>query len=541
MFRRTYGIAALLCALGAVGIGAGSASAATTNPFGCTASTATATVGGTNLLPGATSANPNNTPCATDSSLLAATNINPAGLGLVNIGVGPVSATTTLSTTQANGSTVYTGANATSTVDALNLGVLSGLLPPPLGGLNIAVTTPSTATVNYACVNNALVPTFSSTLNVITINGQTIPLTGLPQTLALPGPLAGLVTLAVNQHTSTATSDTETLLSVQILNSGLLSALGGGVDLNVGTATASTTQASPCAGTAVPPCAESCNGGGGGNGGGNGGNGGNGGGGNGGGGNGGGGANGGNGGSGSNSGNCPVGSTVASGGLCEIAAGSEGNSSAITFNSGDISGGTVYSLAYAKKHYKSLCLNGAGPNYAVIGNNSNNTITVSGTRQRVLGLGGKDKLTVKSGNNTCVDAGSGNDTVKAAKSPVKVYGGAGNDKITAGNGNDVVYGDGGQDVIKAGNGKDSLNGGGGNDTITAGNGADHLYGNAGADKLTAGTGHDFLFGAAGNDILRARGNVAFVNGGKGHNVAYVKNHAMASFARKHGTKVVHII
>ena len=116
---------------------------------------------------------------------------------------------------------------------------------------------------------------------------------------------------------------------------------------------------------------------------------------------------------------------VSGGNLCEIAAGSEGNSSAITFNAGDISGGTVYSLAYARKHYKSLCLNGAGPNYAVIGNNANNTITVSGTRQRVLGLGGKDKITVKSGNNTCVDAGAGNDTVKAAKAPVRVYGGAG--------------------------------------------------------------------------------------------------------------------
>jgi Ca2+-binding RTX toxin-like protein len=368
-----------------------------------------------------------------------------------------------------------------------------------------------------------LVPTFSSTLNTISIGGQTIPLTGLPQTLSLPAPLNGLVSVSVNQHSSTATSDSETLLQIQVLNNGLLAPLGGGLSLNVGTATASTTQSSPCAGTAntTPGGGGNGNGGGSDNGGGSG--------------------NGGGNGGGSGSGGCPVGSTPIAGNLCEIAAGSEDNSNAIKFPAGDISGGTVYSLAYAKKHYKSPCLNGAGPNYAVIGNNSNDTITVSGTRQRVLGLGGKDKLTVKSGNNTCVDAGSGNDTVRVAKSPVKVYGGAGNDKITAGNGNDVVYGDGGQDLIKAGNGQDSLNGGAGNDTITAGNGADRLYGNAGADKLTAGTGHDFLFGAAGNDVLRARGNVAFVNGGKGHNIAYVKNGAMASFARKHGTKVVHII
>ncbi len=58
----------------------------------------------------------------------------------------------------------------------------------------------------------------------------------------------------------------------------------------------------------------------------------------------------------------------------------------------------MYSLAFAKRHYKSLCLNGPGPNYAVIGTNRNDTITVSGTRQRVLGLGGADKITVKSGD-----------------------------------------------------------------------------------------------------------------------------------------------
>jgi Ca2+-binding RTX toxin-like protein len=529
MQRSISGVAALLCATGGLVAGAGSASAATTNPFGCTASTAVATLGSTNLLPGATNANAQNTPCATDQQLLALTPINPAGLGLVSATVGPASATTTLSTGQVNGSTVDTGATATSTVDALDLNVL--------GALDIKATTPSTATVDYACVNNQLKPTYSSTLNTISINGQTIPLTGLPQTLSLPAPLNGLVTVSVNQHSSTATSDSETLVQVQVLNSGALAALGGGLNLNAGTATASITQPMPCAGTANATPDP------GGNGNGNGGNGGNGGkgnGGNSGGGNGGNGNAGGNGGNGSNFGGCPAGSTVVSSGVCEIAAGSEGNSSAITFNAGDISGGTVYSLAYAKKHFKSLCLNGAGPNYAVIGSNANNTITVANSRQRVLGLGGRDKVTVKSGNNTCVDSGSGNDTVKAGSAPVRVYGAAGNDKITSGNGGDVVYGGGGQDVIKAGNGKDSLNGGAGNDTITAGNGADHLYGNAGADKLAAGTGRDYLFGAAGNDTLTARGTLAYVNGGKGRNVAYVQR-PTASFARKHGTKTVHII
>ena len=94
--------------------------------------------------------------------------------------------------------------------------------------MDIKATTPSTATVDYACVNNALQPTYSSTLNTISINGQSIPLTGLPQTLSLPGPLAGLVSVAVNQHSATATSDSETLVQIQVLNTGLLAGLGGG-------------------------------------------------------------------------------------------------------------------------------------------------------------------------------------------------------------------------------------------------------------------------------------------------------------------------
>jgi Ca2+-binding RTX toxin-like protein len=506
MFRRIFGIAGLFGVLGVLGIGAGSASAQTGNPFGCTAGTANAMLGSTDLLPGATVANAPDTPCATDTATLSAVPLDVAG-GL-NLGtIGPAHATTTLSTATVAGSTVYTGATSTSTVDALNLN---------LAGNTIGVTTPSTATVSYQCVNDLLQPSYSSSLTAITINGNTVPVADITQDL--PAALQGIVQITPNLHTSTATSDSETLLHIQVLGA----APGGAVTIDAGTATASVTQSEGCAGTSSGSGSGSGGGSGSGSGGGNGGN-------------------GGNGGGGSGAGGCPAGSTAVSGGnLCEIAAGSEGNSSAITFNSGDISGGTVYSLAYAKKHFKSLCLDGAGPNYAVIGTKANNTITVSGTRQRVLGLGGKDKITVKSGAKTCVDGGSGNDTIKAGKAAVKVYGGAGNDKITAGNGTDVVYGDGGQDVIKAGNGKDSLNGGAGNDTITAGNGADHLYGNAGADKLTAGTGRDYLFGAAGNDIMRARGAVAFVNGGKGHNVAYVQQ-PMASFARKHGTKTVHII
>ncbi|HEX5194392.1 MAG TPA: choice-of-anchor P family protein [Solirubrobacteraceae bacterium] len=493
MFKRLFGIAAVLSAFGVLAVGAGPASAQTGNPFGCTATTAKATLLGQNLLPGATTANAANTPCANDAQTLNATTVNP--LGLIGLTAGPASATTKLTTRSVNGSTVYTDATATSSVDALSL---------TAPGLSIAITTPSQAKVEYACVNDALVPSASSTLNVITINGNTIPLSGLPQDLSIPG----VATIQVNQKTTTGDSTTEELLHVQLL--GLVAT---GLTLDAGSATASASGSAPCAGTTD-------NGGGGGNGAGGGSGGGNG------------GGNGGNG--------CPVGSTPTAGATCTIPAGSEDNRKAIVFNAGNITGGNVMSLALARHRYKSLCLNGAGPKYAVVGNSRNNRITVRNVRERVLGLGGRDRVTVSSGNHTCVDGGTGNDTVKAGKAPIRVYGSNGNDKITVGNGKDVVYGGGGQDRIHAGNGNDSLNGGGGNDTIVAGNGNDHLYGNVGADKLTAGTGRDFLFGARGNDRLTARGKHAYANGGSGHNTAYVRA-GNAKFAHKHGCKKVHVL
>ena len=225
MFKRIFGLAGLLGALGVIGVGAGSASALTTNPFGCTAGTATASVSTTNLLPGTTAANPANTPCATPLSVAGALNLGT---------IGPADASTNLSTATVSGSTVYTGATATSTVDALNLNLF---------GNTIGLTTPGTATVSYQCVNNQLQPSFSSSLTAITINGNSVPIADISQ--GLPAALQGIVTITPNIHTSTATSDTEELLHIQVL--GLLA--GGAVTIDAGTATASTTQSTPCAGT----------------------------------------------------------------------------------------------------------------------------------------------------------------------------------------------------------------------------------------------------------------------------------------------------
>ena len=134
--RRNCAIAVLLCAVG-VGVGAGSASAQTGNPFGCTAGTENAELAGIDLLPGATIANAPDTPCATGTATLSAVPLSV--MGALSLGsIGPFQATTTLSTGTVDGSTVYTAAESTSTLDALSLDV---------AGSTIAVATPATATV----------------------------------------------------------------------------------------------------------------------------------------------------------------------------------------------------------------------------------------------------------------------------------------------------------------------------------------------------------------------------------------------------------
>lgn len=261
---------------------------------------------------------------------------------------------------------------------------------------------------------------------------------------------------------------------------------------------------------------------------------------------------------------CPAGSIlVPSSQLCEIVtSGSGASTRGIVVSrpdSGEIVGGRVVSLAYARRHYRSICLRGSGPRYAVVGSNGPNRITVAKVRERLLGLGGKDKLRVKSGKNTCVDGGAGNDTITAGNNPVRAYGlngndtikvgngrdfvagGNGNDHITVGKGRDTVYGNNGNDAIRAGNGSDLLTGGAGNDVIRAGNGNDKVFGNEGNDRIFVGRGRDKVLGGAGNDAITARGRrKVYVSGGRGRNVAFVLK-ANAAYARRHGCQKVHVM
>lgn len=93
-------------------------------------------------------------------------------------------------------------------------------------------------------------------------------------------------------------------------------------------------------------------------------------------------------------------------------------------------GGTVMTLASARRKYRSGCLYGPGPKFAIVG--TNRTGWIQGTRgaDRILGLGGNDRIAGQGGND-CFDAGAGND---------RVFGGNGNDRISVGTGRDHIFG-----------------------------------------------------------------------------------------------------
>ena len=214
----TVGIAVLIAA-------AGSASAATTTPFGCRAST-TRVAALNSLLVEPTIANPGTTPCKTDTA--GASTVSVPITGASPVVAGPVGAFT-----YATNSGFAPGAASLAAVDGVTL-------PSPNGG-SIVVVGPIQAQASYACVNDKLVAAGSATVNVITINGTatTVP-TGTPQTI----PLGGGSYLAVNEQITTSNSLTERAIDLHI--SGL-------ADIVVAEAQVTQSKTDPCAGTSGPP------------------------------------------------------------------------------------------------------------------------------------------------------------------------------------------------------------------------------------------------------------------------------------------------
>ncbi len=168
---------------------------------------------------------------------------------------------------------------------------------------------------------------------------------------------------------------------------------------------------------------------------------------------------------------CPAGSSLdRDRGLCVIsAAASQGQGIVVVGRpfSGP-SGGRVVSLTRARKAFKSPCLRGRGPKFAIIGTNKRDRITGTNRADRILSLGGSD----------IVSGGRGDDCID---------GGTGGDNLSGSIGKDRIYGMSGKDHLNGGPGTDRLSGGTGNDTINAAFGQDLVFGGSGRDFINVAT------------------------------------------------------
>jgi Ca2+-binding RTX toxin-like protein len=478
--------AAIAVAIGALSL-AGSASAASSNPFGCRASVSAVRSSLPPIEPYV--ANRAGAPCATDTA--GTTGPAVAG-GVATAGPG---AAYTYSTTSADSITgpVAPGAAALASVNG-------GTITNP--GASVALSGPAQAQASYACVNGKVVPSASSTVSAVTINGNTTAPSspGAEQTTQLGG--GSYVT--INQQVQTATSLTQRLVFEHIAGVG---------DYIVGEA------------QVTQPASDVCPSGGGGGGGGS-----------------------------LNA--CPAGSVlVPNTQLCEIVL-SGGSTIVVSRPFEGPTGASVVALTVARKKYKSGCLYGPGPKYAIVGTNRADRIEGTRKADRILGLGGNDRIAAHGGND-CIDGGAGNDLIYGGNGSDRIYGGPGNDRISVqngnasvwggpgndqlflGNGNDRVWGGAGNDRISVGRGNDKVWSGSGNDRISTGNGNDWVFGGSGSAQIYAGTGKDHLVGGAGgNNRIYGPGLVVYVNCGSGrHNVAYVNIFGMR-YARAHGCQSV---
>ncbi|WP_245540908.1 Hint domain-containing protein [Octadecabacter antarcticus] len=134
---------------------------------------------------------------------------------------------------------------------------------------------------------------------------------------------------------------------------------------------------------------------------------------------------------------------------------------------------------------------GNGDNCIDGGDGANNTITVGGGNNYLLGGAGVDVITAGNGNNF-IDAGEGLNAVTAGSGDNYIVVGDLNDVVTAmGGENNVQTGD-GTNAVTTGTGDDVVETGIGNDTVTVGTGKNIVKVFGGADVLTAGADHDRL-------------------------------------------------
>ena len=172
---------------------------------------------------------------------------------------------------------------------------------------------------------------------------------------------------------------------------------------------------------------------------------------------------------------------------------------------------------------------------AIVGNNGNNQITVTGGADAVNGGLGNDRLIVDyalaigniTGDSTSnfTEAGGGGRLVTVTDGTIEhftILTGRGADTITTGNGNDIIRTGNGASTVSAGQGANIITGGNDADTVTAldggnridaGNGANTVTTGGGNDTIATGYGADTIVSGSGADLITVRGGADQVNSG----------------------------
>ncbi|HEX7131807.1 MAG TPA: calcium-binding protein [Iamia sp.] len=148
---------------------------------------------------------------------------------------------------------------------------------------------------------------------------------------------------------------------------------------------------------------------------------------------------------------------------------------------------------------------------SVVGDNANNTITVSRNAAGALLING-GAVQVQGGTATVANTQliqvfgqGGNDTVTLSETngavpKASLFGGTGNDVLTGGSGRDQLFGQAGNDTVLGKGGFDFLFGGTENDTLTGGDADDQVFGEAGDDRMIWNPGDDTDLNEGGGGI-----------------------------------------
>jgi hypothetical protein len=167
------------------------------------------------------------------------------------------------------------------------------------------------------------------------------------------------------------------------------------------------------------------------------------------------------------------------------------------------SGGSVLGIEAARKLYSSPCLSGSGPAYVIVATAAGAHVNGTMKADRIIALGAHERIAGMGGND-CVDGRGANQTIWDGNGNDRIYGGPGKTRIGVGNGNDFIDGRTGTDHITAGNGHDKVHGGRGSSRIDVGLGADHVWGGPGRNRIYAPAGRAVVSCGSGHN------NVAFI-------------------------------